>query len=465
MSAKLQHGLRRKPDLESVYSINADGSRNMLQPADVRGRWHTRRNLVFVALIAFYVAMPWIRVGGQPAIRFDVPGRTAYLFGHTFTREDFFLVFFLITGFAFALFALTSLFGRVWCGYACPQTVFLEGVFRRIERWVEGGRNERLRLQKAPWNFEKLWRKSLKQVLFLAVVLVLTHTLLAYFLPVDELAPAILAGPSGHWVAFSWTLALSAVLYFDLAWFREQFCIILCPYGRLQSALVDDDTVVVGYDARRGEPRGPKGKSQGDCIDCGSCVNVCPTGIDIRNGLQLECIGCTNCVDACDSIMRQVGRPEGLVRYDSFHGFRGEGRRFVRPRLFLYAVLALVGLGVFLVAATGRTSFEATALRARGMPYSIQDGRVQNLYTVRVHNKTTDSRSYHIVPLAPDAPAELDWRVASQSVDVAPLGEAEIPIFAFLPRERYQHAFPVAVRVTDSVTGESVEVALRFQGP
>lgn len=466
MTARIQHGLRRKPDLETVYTINADGSHNVVQPADVRGRWHTRRNLVFAALIAFYLVMPWVRIGGLPVIRFDVPQRTAYLLGGTYTREDFYLVFFLLTGFAFALFAITSLFGRVWCGYACPQTVFLEGVFRRIERWIEGGRNERLKRNKGPWTFDKLARKVAKQLVFALVVLLLTHTLLAYFLPVEELLPAMLAGPSTHWVAFSWTIALSAILYFDFAWFREQFCIILCPYGRLQSALVDDDTVIVGYDARRGEPRGAKGKAEGDCIDCGSCVHVCPTGIDIRNGLQMECIGCTNCVDACDSIMRQVGRAEGLVRYDSLRGFRGLGRRIVRPRLFLYAALAAVGLVVFLFAASRRTSFEATAMRARGLPYTLHEDEIENLFTIHVQNKSLAAATYRIEPLSPRAGApEVEWKVASSTVEIEPLAEARIPVFAFVEREDYRRAFPVAVSVTDAATGEALLVELSFQGP
>lgn len=463
---KVQHGLRRKPDLETVYSINTDGSHNVLQPADVRGRWHTRRNVVFAALIAFYLVMPWVRIDGRPAIRFDIPHRTAYLFGNTFTREDFYLVFFLLTGFGFTLFALTSLFGRVWCGYACPQTVFLEGVFRRIERWIEGGRNERLRRNKEPWTFDKLWRKALKQVAFLGVVLVLTHTLLAYFMPVDELLPAILAGPAEHWVAFSWTIGLTLVLYFDFAWFREQFCIVLCPYGRIQSALVDEDTVIVGYDEKRGEPRGPKGKAEGDCIDCGSCVNVCPTGIDIRNGLQMECIGCTNCVDACDSIMRQVGKPEGLIRYDSMSGFHGAKRRIVRPRLFLYAFLSLLGAAVFFYSASRRTSFEATALRARGLPYTLQEERIQNLFTIHVQNKSTDVGRYRIEtdPLAPGSPA-VEWKIASEAIEVEPLSEAKIPVFAFVARADYQRRFPVSVRVTDAATGDVQVVELSFQGP
>jgi cytochrome c oxidase accessory protein FixG len=458
--------MRRRPDLDTLFTVNADGSHNVLQPADVRGRWHTRRNVVFAALIAIYVAIPWIRVGGYPALRFDVPARTAYVLGHSFTREDFYLVFFLLTGFGFALFALTALYGRIWCGYACPQTVFLEGVFRRVERWIEGGRNERLKRNLGPWTFDKLWRKVLKQLIFLAFTLLLTHTLLAYFLPVQELIPALLRGPEGHWTAFWWTAVLSAVVYFDFAWFREQFCVIICPYGRLQSALIDDDTIVVGYDARRGEPRGAKGTVQGDCIDCGSCVNVCPTGIDIRNGLQLECIGCTNCADACDSIMRQVGRPEGLVRYDSLRGFRGERHRWLRPRLFLYAGLALVGLCVFLFTAARRTSFEASVLRARGLPYTLSEDRIQNLFTIQVQNKSVQRATYRLEPRVPGAgrPA-VEWKVASATVDLEPLSEAQVPVFAFVARAAYAGPFPVEVLVSDPASGEQQVVDLSFRGP
>lgn len=466
VSPKVQSGLRRKPDLETLYSVNDDGSRNVLQPADVRGRWHTRRNWIFAVLIAIYVAVPWIRIGGSPVLRFDVPNRTAYVAGQTFTREDFYLVFFLLSGFGFTLFALTSILGRVWCGYACPQTVFLEGVFRRIERWLEGGRNERLRRNQGPWTFDKLWRKVLKQSIYLALVLLVTHTLLAYFLPVEELLPALLAGPAGHWLAFGWTIGLTALVYFDFAWFREQFCVILCPYGRLQSALIDDDTVIVGYDERRGEARGPKGKASGDCIDCGSCVAVCPTGIDIRNGLQMECIGCTNCVDACDSIMRQVGRPEGLVRYDSLRGLRGEKRRWWRPRLFLYAGLSVIGLSVFLLAASKREPFEVTVLRAQGMPYSIDGGRVQNLFTIHVQNKSLQKAEYKLEPRVVDAGGpKVEWKVASEEVEIEGLGEVKVPIFAFVERGEYRAAFPLVVKVTDEQSGHVVEVELSFRGP
>ena len=466
MSTEVKRGIRRAPDLETLYSINADGSRNMLQPADVRGRWHTRKNIVFAVLIAIYVIVPWIRVGGFPAIRLDIPNRTAYLVGHTYTREDFYLVFFLLTGFCFALFAITALWGRLWCGYACPQTVFLEGVYRRIESWLEGSRNERMRRNQGPMTFDKFWRKALKQVAFLVVTLFITHTLLAYFLPVDELVPALLEGPSKHWLAFSWTISLSAVIYFDFAWFREQFCVIMCPYGRLQSALIDDDTIVVGYDQKRGEPRGPKGKAEGDCIDCRSCVNVCPTGIDIRNGLQMECIGCTNCVDACDSIMQQLGKPEGLVRYDSYRGFRTERKRLLRPRLFLYAGLALLGLAVFTFTASKRTSFEVTLLRARGMPYTIENERIQNLFTVHLQNKSPKEAEYKLELPAPVAGAPaIEWKLSTDEIEIESLGEAKISIFAFLPRAEYKAPIPTVLTIRDEKSGERQQVELKFQGP
>ena len=269
----------RRPDLETVYTINPDGSRNFLHPADVRGRWQVRKNLVWAVLMLIYLGVPFVTVGGKPAVLFDIPGRSAHLFGTVFTNQDFHLVFFLLVGFGLTLFVVTSLWGRVWCGFACPQTVFMEGVFRRLERWIEGPRLTRVRRNLGPWTADKAWRKGLKHAVFLGLCWIFAHAFIAYFVPVRELSHAVTGPPQAHMAAFIWGLAWTAVLFVDYAWFREQTCLIVCPYGRLQSALIDPDTIVIGYDEKRGEPRQKGVDKGGDCVDCHRCVDVCPTGI------------------------------------------------------------------------------------------------------------------------------------------------------------------------------------------
>jgi cytochrome c oxidase accessory protein FixG len=354
----------------------------------------------------------------------------------------------------------------VWCGFACPQTVFLEGVFRRIERWLEGPREARIRRNAGPMTADTLWRKTVKQAIYVALCLLLAHAFIAYFVPVGDLLRWMRASPGAHWTAFVWVAVMAGLLYFDFAWFREQVCLIVCPYGRFQSALIDDDTLVIGYDVHRGEPRSKASEEGGDCVDCRRCVVVCPTGIDIRNGLQMECIGCTNCVDACDSIMRQVGRPEGLVRYDSYRGFHSERKRFLRPRLFLYAGLALVGLSVFGLTASKRSSFEVTVLRARGMPYTIENERIQNLFTIHVQNKSPRPAQYRLAP-APALTGQpaIEWKISSEEVEIESLGESKIAIFAFVPRADYKQPIPATLLVTDEKSGEVQQVELKLQGP
>ena len=453
---------KRRPDLNTVFTINEDGSRNFLHPADVKGRWQLRKNLVFGFLITAYLAMPWIQIGGRPMIHIDLPGRAAHLFGATFTNQDFHLVFFLVTGIGFGLFALTSLWGRVWCGYFCPQTVFMEGVARRMERWIEGPRNQRIRRNLGPLTFDKAWRKVLKHLLFAAVALLFTHTFLTYFLPVREL---LSSSPKEHWVAFLWTCFWAAVLYIDFAWFREQTCLIICPYGRLQSTLVDADTVTIGYDTKRGEPRGKK--AAGDCIDCYRCVEVCPTGIDIRNGVQMECIGCANCVDACDEVMARTGRRQGLVRYDSLRGLVTGRRQFLRPRVWIYLVMAVVGLSVFSARGMKRTPFHASALRSAGMPFTLEGERIRNLHNLHLQNKTDDDRTYTLSP-AESTLAEhpdLTFLLPQETVELESLEAAEIPIFVELDRSSYSGSFPIEFAVTDAASGKSLIVEVRFLGP
>jgi len=459
-----QKPAQRRPDVDTVFTINEDGSRNFIQLADVKGRWQAGRHVLFAVLLALFLGMPWIQVAGRPLIHLDLPHRTAYLFGATFTNQDFNLVFFLVTGLGFGLFVVTSLWGRVWCGFVCPQTIFMEGVVRHIERWVEGTKIRRLRRAEQPWSFDNVWRKAVKHVLLIAMAALLAHTFLTYFIPVREL---LRSSPGAHSTALFWTVFWIGVLYFDFAWFREQTCLIICPYGRLQSTLLDQDTVIIGYDEGRGEPRSKGVADGGDCIDCFRCVEVCPTGIDIRNGLQMECIGCTNCIDACDAVMEKIGKPRGLVRFDSARGFETGRRRFLRPRVWIYAALALVGLTLFSFRVMGRTSFQVNALRTAGIPFSLVDNRIRNLYTLHIQNKAADQRTYSIAPSeeALSAHPGLQFIIPQERVELGSFEDGQFPVFVELDREAYGASFPLHFTVTDTETGESQLVEVRFLGP
>lgn len=457
----------RRPDLDTVYTINPDGSRNFLHPADVRGRWQVRKNLVWAVLMVIYLLLPFLSIGGKPAVLFDIPGRSAHLFGAVFTNQDFHLIFFLLIGFGLTMFVVTSLWGRVWCGFACPQTVFMEGVFRRIERWIEGPRLERVRRNLGAWTADKAWRKILKHAVFLALCWLFAHAFIAYFVPVRELSHAVTGPPRAHLAAFLWGMAWTLVLYVDYAWFREQTCLILCPYGRLQSALIDADTIVIGYDEQRGEPRQKGVDKGGDCVDCNRCVDVCPTGIDIRAGLQMECLGCANCIDACDEVMTRIGKPRGLIRYDSEQGFAGARRVLLRGRLVIYVVAGLIGAGFFAYRAGDRTFFSVNVLRSQGLPYSIQEGAIRNLYTLHIQNKSDETRTFGIT--AGDGLTALgsaaEFIIPQARVRLAPLGDAQVPLYVILPQAAYAGAREFHLEVADSATRRALAVSVHFRGP
>jgi cytochrome c oxidase accessory protein FixG len=428
---KVQRGraVVRRPDIDTLFSINADGSRNVIHPADVHGRFQRRKNLIWLLLIAVYLVVPWLRIDGIPVLLIDLPARHFYLLGQTFNAQDFWYAFFFISGLGFSLFVAASLYGRVWCGYACPQTVFLEGVFRRVERWIEGPPQARAKLDKAPLK-AKFWRRGLKMTVFFLMAGVITHSFLGYFLRVEELVSAVTSSPSNHPVAFTFVLIATLILFVNFTWFREQLCIVICPYGRLQGALYDSDTVVVGYDQQRGEPRGPAGQGGGDCVDCFRCVAVCPTGIDIRNGTQLECVGCANCIDACDDVMAKLGKPQGLVRYDSQRGFETGVRRFFRGRVVLYAVLLLMGLSVMTFAITQRHPFEASLQRTAGLPYRVEDGKVHSIFDLYVINKRSGTRTFTVTVKGPEG---ADVVVAKTELTLDSLADAHVPVHVFIP--------------------------------
>lgn len=450
-------------------SIHADGHREKVRVADVAGRFTTWRRRAFFLLILVYAAAPLVKVGGQPLIFLDITARRFYLFGQTFNAQDAYLLFFLLAGGVLSIFLLTAVMGRIWCGWACPQTVFLEGIFRPIERFLEGSKHEQLRLARQPLRGRKLRILVVKHGLYLLAALLVSHIFISYFVSLEQLRSWVLESPREHWTAFVWMAAITGLLYFNFAWFREQTCLILCPYGRFQSALTDDDTLVIGYDLGRGEPRGGVGTvGAGDCVDCLRCVEVCPTAIDIREGLQLECIGCANCIDACDDIMAKLGRPAGLVRYDSLKGLSGQPRRWARPRVYLYLAILLLLAGTGAVFAAGRRPFEATLIRQTGAPYVIEeDGEeelIRNQYFVHVVNKTPRRSRFDLRVLLPEGAEAL---LPLPSVEVDSLADQRIPLVVSLPEEAYEALgpFDVQLETRDAESGRVVRSKLRFVGP
>ncbi len=458
---------------ETASSLNTDGSRRFVHPADVSGRFVRARRVVFVFLILVLAALPWVRIAGRPAMFLDVPARRFFLFGASFNAQDFWFVFFLLTGAVFALVFVTALLGRAWCGWACPQTVFLESLYRPIERLLEGPRNVRIRRDAGPWSWDRVWRKGVKWSAYLFVSFFVAHVFLAYFVSLPSLFSMVTKTPADHPEAFGWMLGVSLVFLVNFGWFREQLCLVVCPYGRLQSVLLDDDSLVVGYDAARGEPRGKaRGKQKtegvGDCVDCNRCVVVCPTGIDIRRGLQVDCIACAQCADACDEVMDKLGRPRGLVRYDSLRGLRDEKRRVLRPRLAFYTVLGVVGIGAATVAFGQHAPFEANLLRLPGPPYIVERGSdaahdvVRNQFEIHVVNKQDQRRTFRIE--ASEARGAM-ITVGQEELSIDPLASRTVTVIVRQPRATLAQSDHVRLRVAMQGDAQPRELRAPLLGP
>jgi len=463
-SPKPSAPVRHVPSRDSVTTINDDGSRYFLHPSDVHG-WFTRwRRHTGLALIAIYLLLPWIPIDGYPAVFLDLGERRFHFFGYTLAAQDSWLLFFGLTGMGFSLFFITALLGRVWCGYACPQTVFLEHIYRRIERMIEGDGPARRKLDAAPMSGAKLARRLLKHTLFILTSLVITHLFLAYFVSIPEVWHMMTSAPGQHWGAFVFMAVASGILYFNFAWFREQLCIVICPYGRLQSALSDDHTMTIGYDSTRGEPRGKVGTpNAGACIDCNRCVQVCPTGIDIRHGLQLECIGCAACIDACDEIMTKVKRPTGLIRYDSFVAFRGGKTRWIRPRTIVYGVLLAIGICVAAFAFSTVKPASMIVFRMSGAAYFVDRDDVRNQFMLRIVNKRNVPTTYTVTLTGVAEGVKQSGFTAP--VTVAPLGELVSPLVLISDRKHYSGPFKFTVAVQDEQKSFALSRQIEFLGP
>lgn len=404
MEAKEQSGTFRPYDPEgsfrdSVATISKEGKRNWIYPKKPSGRYYDRRTVVSVVLLILMFTGPFMTWNGHPLMLFNVLERKFIIFGIAFWPQDFHLFVLAMLTFVVFIILFTTLFGRLWCGWACPQTVFMEMLFRKIEYLIEGDYQQQKSLNAEPPNPRKIRKKALKNLLFFLLSFLIANTFLAYLIGVEELGKMVTEGPGQHLGNFISLLLFTGVFFGVYTRFREQACIVVCPYGRLQGVLLDKNSVVIAYDRTRGEPRGKPGRTQlrqtGDCIDCHQCVRVCPTGIDIRNGTQLECINCTACIDACDHIMDNVGKPRGLVRYSSEAAIASGEKFKITPRIIGYSVVLTVLLITLISLLALRTDTETTVLRTPGMLYQkLEANRVSNLYNVKVVNKT-----FHEIPV------------------------------------------------------------------
>lgn len=419
---------------DAISTVDKQGKRIWVYPKRPKGKFTNRRQLFGYALLTFLLIGPFIRIGGEPLLMINVIERRFVFFGQVFWPQDFLIFVFGILSFIIFVALFTVAFGRLFCGWACPQTVFMEMVFRRIEYAIEGDWKQQQALNKGPMTADKAWKKTAKHLLFFAIAFVIGNTFLAYIIGSDELLRIINEPPGQHIGGLAAMFAFSGAFYGNFAFFREQACTTVCPYGRLQGVLLDRKSIVIAYDHVRGEVRGlfrkgevRKEAGKGDCIDCKACVHVCPTGIDIRNGTQLECVNCTACIDACDHMMDSVSLPRGLIRYASEDEV-AEGKPFhFNARLKAYTAVLVVLVGVLVTLIAIRSDTETTILRTPGMLFQTRpDGRISNLYAIKTVNKTPNDMPLHLEVLGREGEVELIGRAMDLKGGELAKGEAFI---------------------------------------
>lgn len=418
-------------------------------------------------LLLGYFVLPWLSWNGRQAVLFDLPARQFHVLGLTFWPQDFWLLAWLLIIAAFALFTFTTLVGRVWCGYTCPQTVWT-AIYMWIEQFTEGERHQRIRLDSAPWGFDKIRKRGLKHAMWLTVALLTGLTFVGYFTPIRDLTVDLATLNAHPWAAF-WVVFFTAATYVNAGWMREQVCIYMCPYARFQSAMFDRDTLIVSYDAARGEPRGARKRGAepdalGDCIDCTLCVQVCPTGIDIRNGLQYECIGCAHCIDACNQVMDKMGYAPGLIRYTTESELAGGTTHWLRPRTIGYGIALTVMTVFFAYGVLTRNPLAVDVLRERGELYQeLPDGSIANQYRLRLMNKTQLPQTVTIEVAAADAVPLLSSQRAA--VSLAPGELLDLPLSLSAPRAALPSPnLAVTIRACDA-DGRCDAEQSRFLGP
>jgi len=457
---------------DHIATADSEGRRKWIYPRKVNGRWFRWRTGFSYLLLAIMFAGPFVRIHGNPLLLMNIIDRKFVILGHIFWPQDMILFAISMLVIVVSVIVFTAAFGRLWCGWACPQTVMMEMVFRKIEYFIEGDAHEQRALNAAPWTAKKISKKIFKHAVFCALSFLVGNVLLSYIIGTEALFQIITDNPSSHIQGLTFMILFSLLFYGIFARFREQACTFVCPYGRLQSALLDENSIVVAYDHKRGEKRAPLKQGQpsalrkqtglGDCVSCRQCVSVCPTGIDIRDGTQMECINCTACIDACDAVMDKIERPRGLIRYASLNGIeRGERLRFT-PRLAGYTVVLFVLASVLAFMIFTRADIEATFLRAPGSMFQqTPDGHFSNLYSVKVFNKT--SREMPVELKLENIEGNL--RVVGSSLDLPPQKLAESAVVVELaPAQMRSGSTPVIIGVYTG--GKRVQtIKTSFVGP
>jgi polyferredoxin len=494
---------------DSLSTVDQSGKRLWVYPKSPAGKWHRARVAVAVLLLAVLFGTPFVKIGGQPLFLFNLFDRQFVILGQPFFPQDFHLLGLAMLIFFVFISLFTVVFGRVWCGWACPQTIFMEMVFRKIEYWIEGDANQQRTLDKAPWDARKITKKMAKHAFFLLFSAVIAHLVMAYLIGVDGVRNSITQSPSNNLSGFIGLVSFTGIFYFVFAKLREQVCTVVCPYGRLQSVLLNRESMIVAYDEDRGEPRGKLKKEKkadhactgmcggcshkklhadrlgtaadaqtvplkledflpkGDCIDCKLCVQVCPTGIDIRNGLQMECVNCMACIDACNSVMQKIGKPEGLIRIDSQKGMKEKKPFRITSRIAAYSVVLLLLLTLQSYLLISRQAVEATVLRVPGMMYQERTpGKISNLYNAQFTNKTHEDMQVKLKLRDQEMYQGASIQVVGGQLSLAKGKTTEAVFFIELPKDRIQQAKTPLIIELYKQQGDLLEtVKTNFLGP